>query len=162
MPWVYALLVNCYRNLELPHVAEDWCRQGLEKFPLDAELRFYQGNLHHEAGRLAKAVQCFQHLLEVKEEKPGVNSNREGARVFRLFWRIGRELSELDGISCNSERHVVTRITRVFSRKTPTFRIKLSGSSVNPKSPNFETESKVPGRDSNYAQSSYQALVEIP
>jgi tetratricopeptide (TPR) repeat protein len=65
---VYALLVNCYRNLELPHVAEDWCRQGLEKFPLDAELRFYQGNLHHEAGRLAEAVRSFQHLLEVKEE----------------------------------------------------------------------------------------------
>jgi GT2 family glycosyltransferase/tetratricopeptide (TPR) repeat protein/2-polyprenyl-3-methyl-5-hydroxy-6-metoxy-1,4-benzoquinol methylase len=79
---VYALLVNCYRNLELPYIAEDWCRQGLEKFPLDAELRFYQANLYHEAGRLPDAVRCFQHLLEVKEE-PHYQSYDRGIDSFK-------------------------------------------------------------------------------
>jgi GT2 family glycosyltransferase/tetratricopeptide (TPR) repeat protein len=65
---VYALLVYCYDQLELPNVAEETCRKGLEKFPLDAELRFRQANLDHQAGRLTEAARRLQDLLKTKEE----------------------------------------------------------------------------------------------
>jgi hypothetical protein len=43
----------------------------------------------------------------------------------------------------------VEQRSRVFLRKTQAFRNKLSAGPVNSKRPNFATETKLPGRDSN-------------
>jgi len=77
---------------------------------------------------------------------PHRNFQSRGRESFALFLADGTRAPELHGVACNSETRVVMRITPVFRRKTPTFQMRLSGSSVNPKWPNFETDFKLPSR----------------
>jgi tetratricopeptide (TPR) repeat protein len=63
----YAYLVCCHDKLGQAEEAWQACREGLAKFPLDDELRFRQGVLLHQRGRLTEAVQAYLDLLERRE-----------------------------------------------------------------------------------------------
>jgi O-antigen biosynthesis protein len=65
----YALLA--YAELRIGHREEalETCRRGRELFPLDAELRFREGVLLHDLGRLAEARQAYLGVLETREER---------------------------------------------------------------------------------------------
>jgi len=66
--------------------------------------------------------------------------------VFAIFRRFGK--SPMIGCDHFHLRELPTKQrSQVFWRKTRTFRIELSDGSVNSKSPNFATETKVPGRN---------------
>jgi GT2 family glycosyltransferase/tetratricopeptide (TPR) repeat protein/2-polyprenyl-3-methyl-5-hydroxy-6-metoxy-1,4-benzoquinol methylase len=65
----YALLVHAYSELRQPESARQMCQEGLSRFPRDAELRFREGVLLHEAGRLREAVQVYLDILQGDEER---------------------------------------------------------------------------------------------
>ncbi len=59
----YALMVSCHDALGRPEDAREACREGLGRFPLDAELRFRRGVLLHRRGDLPEAARTYQDLL---------------------------------------------------------------------------------------------------
>ena len=64
---VYALLVYTQMQLGRREDALATCRTGRALFPEDAELRFREGMLLHELGRLAEAVQAYRDVLANRE-----------------------------------------------------------------------------------------------
>jgi Flp pilus assembly protein TadD len=60
---VYALLVNSLAQDGQLDAALAACRQGLEKFPDDAELLFRLGTTQLQQGQAAEAVGTFKRLL---------------------------------------------------------------------------------------------------
>jgi Flp pilus assembly protein TadD len=78
----YALLVYCQGQLKRRDAAWDACQRGLRLFPKDAELRFREGVLLHEAGRLAEALQAYRTLLATEEE-PHFGSVVHGIKGFK-------------------------------------------------------------------------------
>jgi GT2 family glycosyltransferase/tetratricopeptide (TPR) repeat protein/2-polyprenyl-3-methyl-5-hydroxy-6-metoxy-1,4-benzoquinol methylase len=65
----YALLVGAYAQLRRPERAWQACLKGLGLFPDDAELRFREGNLLHDSGRLEEAAAAYRRVLETREER---------------------------------------------------------------------------------------------
>jgi GT2 family glycosyltransferase/tetratricopeptide (TPR) repeat protein/2-polyprenyl-3-methyl-5-hydroxy-6-metoxy-1,4-benzoquinol methylase len=65
----YALLVGAYAQLRRHEDAWRACQKGLSLFPEDAELRFREGNLLHDAGRLAEAAAAYRRVLAAREER---------------------------------------------------------------------------------------------
>jgi len=65
----YALLVYSQMRLGRSEEALKTCRAGRNLFPLDAELRFREGVLLHDLGRLEEAVRAYQDVLETREER---------------------------------------------------------------------------------------------
>jgi GT2 family glycosyltransferase/tetratricopeptide (TPR) repeat protein len=65
----YALLVYAEMRLNHNQEAQVICRQGRELFPADAELRFREGVLLHDLGRLDEAVSAYHDVLEGSEER---------------------------------------------------------------------------------------------
>jgi GT2 family glycosyltransferase/tetratricopeptide (TPR) repeat protein len=65
----YALLVYAEMRLGRREAALATCRRGRELFPEDAELRFREGVLLHELGRLEEAVQSYRAVLANHEER---------------------------------------------------------------------------------------------
>jgi tetratricopeptide (TPR) repeat protein len=65
----YALLV--YAEMRLNHKEDAYriCRRGRELFPADAELRFREGVLLHDLGRLEEAVSAYHDVLTGHEER---------------------------------------------------------------------------------------------
>ncbi len=66
---VYALLVYTQMQLGRPQDAMATCRKGRGLFPQDPELRFREGLLLHELGRLTEAVQAYRDVLANREEQ---------------------------------------------------------------------------------------------
>ena len=65
----YALLVYAQMRLGRHEEAEATCQRGRALFPEDAELRFRQGVLLHERGRLEEAARAYHDVLENREER---------------------------------------------------------------------------------------------
>ena len=65
----YAYMVTCHQGLGQPEQAWQVCQQGLQLFPLDAELRFRKANLLHTRNQLDDAVRAYLDLLENHEPK---------------------------------------------------------------------------------------------
>jgi glycosyltransferase involved in cell wall biosynthesis/tetratricopeptide (TPR) repeat protein/predicted O-methyltransferase YrrM len=63
---LYALIVQCHRNLGQPGEALAVCRKGLEVCPEDIELLFVEGVLLREHGDLAGAERSLRRLLDVR------------------------------------------------------------------------------------------------
>lgn len=72
----YAFLYLCYKHTGNADNAWEVCQQGLEQFPLDAELRFYQAQWLQEAGRLAEAEQGYQDILARLESQHYTSVNQ--------------------------------------------------------------------------------------
>ncbi len=73
----YAYLVHCHERLGQQGAAWQACLDGLQKFPLDDELRFRKGVLLHARGQLREAAQAYLDLLREREE-PHFSSVVEG------------------------------------------------------------------------------------
>jgi GT2 family glycosyltransferase/tetratricopeptide (TPR) repeat protein/2-polyprenyl-3-methyl-5-hydroxy-6-metoxy-1,4-benzoquinol methylase len=65
----YALLVYAEMRLEHSDEALRICRRGRELFPDDVELRFREGVLLHDLGRLEQAVSAYRDVLTRREER---------------------------------------------------------------------------------------------
>jgi len=65
----YALLVYAEMRLNHHEAALEACGRGRAMFPGDAELRFRQGVLLHELGRLEEARQAYLDVLDNREER---------------------------------------------------------------------------------------------
>jgi tetratricopeptide (TPR) repeat protein len=65
----YALLVYAEMRLNHNEDAQGICRRGRELFPADAELRFREGVLLHDLGRLEEAVAAHRDVLTGREER---------------------------------------------------------------------------------------------
>jgi tetratricopeptide (TPR) repeat protein len=66
---VYALLVHAQMQLGRREEALATCRRGRELFPADAELRFREGVLLHDLGRLDESVRAYLDVLANHEER---------------------------------------------------------------------------------------------
>jgi O-antigen biosynthesis protein len=65
----YALLLYAEMRLEDRGRAWETCRRARELFPQDAELRFREGVLLHDLGRLEEARRAYLDVLENREER---------------------------------------------------------------------------------------------
>jgi O-antigen biosynthesis protein len=65
----YALLVYAEMKLNRHEAALEVCRQGRAMFPKDAELRFREGVLLHELGRLPEARRAYLDVLATRETR---------------------------------------------------------------------------------------------
>ncbi len=65
----YALLVYAEMRLNHHEAALEVCRQGRASFPNDTELRFREGVLLHELGRLGEARRALLEVLATREER---------------------------------------------------------------------------------------------
>jgi len=65
----YALLVFAKMRLDHHAAAFEACTRGRAMFPRDAELRFRQGVLLHELGKLEEARQAYLDVMDTKEER---------------------------------------------------------------------------------------------
>jgi tetratricopeptide (TPR) repeat protein len=94
----YALLV--YAEVRLGHrdVALETCRQGRKLFPRDAELRFRQGVLLHELGRLEEARQAYLDVLENREDRHFASVDR-GLTGFKARQNLAVVASDLGDLA---------------------------------------------------------------
>ena len=65
----YALLVYAEMRLITSPGSAQVCRQGRASFPKDTELRFREGVLLHELGRLGEARRALLEVLATREER---------------------------------------------------------------------------------------------
>ena len=65
----YALLVYAEMRLKHHEAALEACRRGRAMFPKDTELRFREGVLLHELGRLGEARRAYLDVMETGEER---------------------------------------------------------------------------------------------
>ena len=65
----YALLVHAEVRQGLREKALETCRRGRELFPQDTELRFREGVVLHELGRLEESAQAYRDVLAEREER---------------------------------------------------------------------------------------------
>ena len=65
----FALLLYAEMRLDDRGRAQDTCRRAVELFPHDAELRFREGVLLHDLGRLEEARRAYLDVLENREER---------------------------------------------------------------------------------------------
>ena len=65
----YALLVYAEMRLSHHEAALEACQRGRAMFPRDAELRFREGVLLHELGRLTEARRAYLDVLETREDR---------------------------------------------------------------------------------------------
>jgi FkbM family methyltransferase len=79
---VYAILVYCHSQLGNREAAWEACQSGLRLFPEDMELRFRQGILLHEAGRLGEAIEAYLRVISTRE-KPHFFSVDVGIQGFK-------------------------------------------------------------------------------
>jgi GT2 family glycosyltransferase/tetratricopeptide (TPR) repeat protein len=64
---LFALIVQCHRQLAESEAALATCRAGRRHYPEDAELLFQEGLLRREQADRAGAKACFRRLLESRE-----------------------------------------------------------------------------------------------
>ena len=78
---VYALLVYAEMRLGCRAEALETCRRGLTLFPHDVELRFREGVVLHELGRLEEARQAYSAVLTDGEERHFSSVDRVAHRI---------------------------------------------------------------------------------
>jgi GT2 family glycosyltransferase/Flp pilus assembly protein TadD len=64
---LYALIVQCQRQMGQTAEALATCKAGRQLYPEDVELLFQEGLVHRERGDLVRAEACLLQLLETKE-----------------------------------------------------------------------------------------------
>jgi len=79
---LYHLLALAYRHLERKEEALQMCREGLERFPLDAELLCEQGLLQRDQGDFRGAEKSWLNLLDAQRGQYFA-SEEVGLRGFR-------------------------------------------------------------------------------
>jgi tetratricopeptide (TPR) repeat protein len=99
---LYHLLALAYRNLDRREDALNMCREGLGRFPLDAELLCEQGLLRRDQGDLRGAEKSWLDLLDARRGQYFA-SEEAGLRGFRT-----RQL--LAEIYRAQERHVEAEV----------------------------------------------------
>jgi tetratricopeptide (TPR) repeat protein len=79
----YALLVCAEERAKKWQAAWEACCEGLERFPLDDELRFRKGLLLQNASRETEAVEVYQDLLRRRETRhfTSVSSGLDGFKT---------------------------------------------------------------------------------
>jgi GT2 family glycosyltransferase/tetratricopeptide (TPR) repeat protein len=80
---LYALLVQCHRQLGQPGAALVACRAGRTYYPDDAELLFQEGLLLRGLGERTAAAACFHYLLGRREAEhfASVDTGLEGYKA---------------------------------------------------------------------------------
>jgi GT2 family glycosyltransferase/tetratricopeptide (TPR) repeat protein len=93
----YALLVHAYAELRQHDAARQTCQEGLRRFPRDAELRFREAVLLHEAGQLREAVQVYLDILHGDEERhfSSVDRGIKGFKARHNLAVVYQDLGEL-------------------------------------------------------------------
>jgi Flp pilus assembly protein TadD len=96
---VYALLVYAEMRLGNREQAMETCRRGLHLFPHDVELRFREGVLLHELGRLQEARQAYSAILTNREERhfSSVDRALTGFKVHQNMAAVATDMGDLAG-----------------------------------------------------------------
>jgi len=94
---VYALLVYAEMRLGCRAEALETCRRGLRLFPHDVELRFREGVLLHELGRLQEATQAYSAVLTNGEERhfSSVDRALTGFKVHHNLAVVATDMGDL-------------------------------------------------------------------
>jgi tetratricopeptide (TPR) repeat protein len=87
---VYAVLVQAFRVLGKIPEALDMCRQGLERYPDDAELLFRQGLMQLDTKDYTGAERSMRLLLERPSRTYVAMGVREGLRGWRAYDVLGQ------------------------------------------------------------------------
>jgi tetratricopeptide (TPR) repeat protein len=116
----YALLVASYSQLGNNQVAYEVCQRALRLFPKDAELRFREGGLLHDFGRLPEAAEAYRKVLETDEE-PHFASVESGIKGYLTRHNLAVVYSEMgDWAGAEAE-------WRIVLTEAPNFRLAQSG-----------------------------------
>jgi GT2 family glycosyltransferase/tetratricopeptide (TPR) repeat protein len=93
----YALLVFAQMQQKRFDEAHASCRTGLELFPRDAELRFREGVLLHELGRLEESAQAYLDVLGNDEERhfSSVDSGLKGFKARQNLAVVYTDMGDL-------------------------------------------------------------------
>jgi len=96
---VYALLVYAEMRLGCRAEALETCRRGLALFPHDVELRFREGVLLHELGRLAEAKEAYFAVLTDGEERhfSSVDRALTGFKAHQNLAVVATDMGDLAG-----------------------------------------------------------------
>ena len=106
---VYALLVCTQSQLGRRDDALSTCRAGRALFPEDAELRFREGILLHELGRLGEAAQAYRDVLTNREERH-FSSIDHGLTGFKAHQNLAAVYTDMgDLVRAEAEWREVTR-----------------------------------------------------
>jgi tetratricopeptide (TPR) repeat protein len=99
--------------LRQPEAARETCQEGLRLFPQDAELRFRDAVLLHEAGRLREAVQVYLDILQGDEERHFSSVDR-GIKGFKARHNLAMVYQDLGDLPSAEEqwRLVVAEMPR--------------------------------------------------
>ena len=90
----YALLVYSQMQLGRSEEALKTCQVGRALFPLDTELRFREGVVLHDLGRLEEAVRAYHAVLEIREERHFSSVDR-GLAGFKARQNLAVVLGEM-------------------------------------------------------------------
>src|SRR5205823_12312283 len=104
----FALLVYAEMRLGRREQALATSRRGRELFPEDAELRFREGVLLHELGRLEEAVHAYRAVLANREERHFSSIDR-GLTGFKARQNLAVVYTDMGDLERAEEewRHVV-------------------------------------------------------
>ena len=93
----YALLVYAEMRLNHHEAALEVCQRGRAMFPKDAELRFREGVLLHELGRLGEARRAYLDVLETREDRhfASVDRGLSGFKARQNLAVIASDLGDL-------------------------------------------------------------------
>ncbi len=94
----FALLVYAEMRLNRNDAAMEACRRGRAMFPRDAELRFREGVMLHELGRLDEARRAYLDVLEGREERhfSSVDRSLAGFKARQNLAVVATDLGDLD------------------------------------------------------------------
>jgi GT2 family glycosyltransferase/tetratricopeptide (TPR) repeat protein/SAM-dependent methyltransferase len=120
----YALLVYCQGKLGEGERAMATCREGRRLFPQDAELRFREGLLLHESGRLEEAVQAYQDVLG-RTEEPHFGSLDRGITGFKARQNLAVVYTDIGDLAAAEAQW------RLVVDEMPTYRAGWRGLSEN-------------------------------
>src|SRR5262249_6874970 len=95
----YALLLFALMQLRRFDEARETCRQGLDLFPRDLELRFRRGVLLHQLGQLEEAAHAYRDVLANGEERHFTSIDRgiAGFKARQNLAVVAADMGDLAG-----------------------------------------------------------------
>lgn len=111
----YALLVHAEVRQGLREKALETCRRGRELFPQDIELRFREGVVLHELGRLEESAQAYRDVLAEREERHFTSIDR-GLSGFKARQNLAVVYSDMGDLA-QAERE-----WRAVTQEVPRYR----------------------------------------
>jgi tetratricopeptide (TPR) repeat protein len=93
---LYALLLQSYRRLGDQAKAWETCLEGRRIFPEDRELRFLEGTLHHQQGRLKDAEAAYVRAMEPSKTRhfssvdDGVSGHKACRNLAQVYMDAGQ------------------------------------------------------------------------